>query len=89
MQFTKATLAVLTSALAASATNVHNQYGENGWIEDSVGTVIELDYLASASIGGGDGFFWVSPAVCNNDSVYFTWPSTYKVSYLCIDWKQA
>jgi len=81
MYFTKTTLTILISALVASATNVHNQYGENGWIQDNAGTTVQLNNGASANLGGGWGFFWVSSSVCGDNSVAFTWPSNYGVSF--------
>jgi hypothetical protein len=89
MQFTKAALAVLISALTASATTVHNEYGADGWIKDNSGTDVQLTNGNSVSLGGGEGFFWVSSSVCSVNSVEFCWPSDYGVSYLCIDWKWA
>ncbi|KAF4632842.1 hypothetical protein G7Y89_g5283 [Cudoniella acicularis] len=78
-------LTIFISALAASATNVHNQYGVNGWIQDSAGTDVQLNNGQSTGIGGGWGFFWISSSDCSDNSVAFTWPSNYGDVYIKSD----
>jgi hypothetical protein len=84
MHFTNTLLIVLTSALATSATNVHNQFGVNGDIQDRVGTVQGLPNGGSVAIGGGWGFFWVDASACHGgaNSGVLQWPADFGVRFL-------
>ncbi|KAJ5368175.1 uncharacterized protein N7496_007935 [Penicillium cataractarum] len=79
------TLVILATALTATATNVHNQFGHSGWIQDDQGTDVALNNKGSATVGGGWGFFWVSGSVCSKNSVTYTWPSNYGDVYIRSD----
>lgn len=68
---------VLATAIAATATKVHNNFGHNGYIQDDQGTDVALNNGGSATVGGGWGFFWVPSSVCVKNSVAWSWPSSY------------
>jgi hypothetical protein len=71
------TFVILATALSATATHVHNQFGKDGYIQDDQGSELALNNGGSVTIGGGWGFFWVDSSVCGKNSVAYTWPSSY------------
>lgn len=71
------TLVILATALSATATHVHSQFGKNGWIQDDQGSELQLNNKGSVTVGGGWGFFWVAGSVCSKNSVAYSWPSNY------------
>ncbi|KAJ5980840.1 hypothetical protein N7481_008138 [Penicillium waksmanii] len=71
------TLVILATALSATATHVHNQFGKDGYIQDDQGSEIFLKNKGSVTVGGGWGFFWVASSVCSKNSVAYTWPTNY------------
>ncbi|KAI9858149.1 MAG: hypothetical protein M1813_007798 [Trichoglossum hirsutum] len=85
MRFTTSALALLAAATAAVATNVHNQYGHNGWIQDRAGTNLQLQNGHSVNIAGGWGFFWVDAGICADNSVAYGWPENYGDVYIRTD----
>lgn len=44
------TLVILATALTATATKVHNQFGHNGWIQEDRGSDVALNNKGSATI---------------------------------------
>ncbi|KAL4904645.1 hypothetical protein BDW74DRAFT_178738 [Aspergillus multicolor] len=87
MHFTKLTALLLSAVASVSATNFHNDFGHNGWVQDSTGTEVYLANGASVNIGGGWAFFWVDAAVCPGkaNSVTYGWPANYGDVYIRSD----
>ncbi|KAJ5355439.1 uncharacterized protein N7496_012651 [Penicillium cataractarum] len=72
------TLVILATALAATATTVHNQSGNPGWIQDNKGKDHYLNNGGSVTLSGGWGFFWIEDVSCQTqNSAAFSWPSGY------------
>ncbi|KAL2870907.1 uncharacterized protein BJX67DRAFT_377533 [Aspergillus lucknowensis] len=86
MRLTTAAFVALSAAMA-SATNFHNDFGHDGWVQDSTGSEFQLNNGHSVNIGGGWAFFWVDANVCagSSNSVTYTWPESYGDVYVRSD----
>jgi len=76
---------VATFAALAHATNVHMNYYNDGWIQDSAGSEWPFNYGDVLDIGDGWAFFWIESDICSQNSVTWTWPSNYGDVYMEFD----